>query len=128
MTNREYLKHIVSNDIYQIWLHRTHSSNIESILENGLNISQGDLNQTATLQPSDIEKARGLYNLTHNGSDAVVVVKIPREHIGEIHSNADITYFHPKHKSFYLQGKNIFLRCFMEILENIFLRRRKVQI
>lgn len=75
----EYKKHIVSTKDHQVWLHRTHTSNIEGILKNGLNFRAGDLSSTATLQPKEIEKAEKYYEMTHKGSNAVVVIKIPQE-------------------------------------------------
>lgn len=74
---KEYQKHIVSTEDNQVWLHRTHKSNIESILQNGLSYGSGDLSSTATLQSRNLEDAEKSYSLTHRGSNAMAVIKIP---------------------------------------------------
>jgi len=75
---KEYQRHIVSTPEHQVWLHRTHVSDIESILKNGLYYAT-NLSSRASLQPVDLEKAESLYRQTHKGSNAVVVIKIPRQ-------------------------------------------------
>ncbi len=116
---KEYKKHIASTEQHQVWLHRTHNSNIESILKNGLNIG-ADLSMTATLQPYNLQDAETIYQQTHKGSNAVIVIKIPRE-ISERHypksgeikglreegylADKDVTYF--KSGDFYIQRQHI---------------------
>lgn len=79
MTKQEYKKHIASTKKHQVWLHRTDSTNIDSILRDGLHYGAGDLSSTATLQSVDLERAEQSYNISHKGSDSVVVIKIPRK-------------------------------------------------
>lgn len=75
---KEYRKHIASNSQHQVWLHRTHVSNIEDILKEGLRFGT-DLSTTATLQSRNLEEAESSYRMSHKGNNAVVVIKIPRQ-------------------------------------------------
>jgi hypothetical protein len=76
---KEYEKHIISTPEHQVWLHKTHSSNIESILKQGLYFGAGDLSSTATIQPREQKNAENSYQQTHKGSNAVIVIKIPKK-------------------------------------------------
>lgn len=116
---KEYKKHIVSTPEHQVWLHRTHTTNIEKILENGLYFGSGDLSSTATLQAVDLERAENSYRQTHKGNDAVVVIKIPRRIASKYYlqaeglkgprhegyeSDKEVTYFD---RGFYIQRQHI---------------------
>ncbi|MBP7708339.1 hypothetical protein KA107_01530 [Candidatus Pacearchaeota archaeon] len=118
---KEYKKHIVSTDKHQVWLHRTHTSNIENILRNGLSIGI-DLPLTATLQPYTLEDAEGSYKNTHKGSNAVVVIKIPREIVSKYYfpqpgikgmghegylGDKEVTYWRPESSGFSIQRQHI---------------------
>ena len=108
---KDYKPHIVSTDSYQVWLHRTHKSLVEPILKKGLRISVGQIESTASQQPSTLEKAEGSYQQTHKGSDVVIVVKLPRELIvgkrPDEYNIAEINYFCPKERVIYIQRKHI---------------------
>ncbi|MDO8556220.1 MAG: hypothetical protein Q7R96_03540 [Nanoarchaeota archaeon] len=114
---KTYQEHITSTDEHQVWLHRTHKRNIESILKHGLSFL-GDLEGTATLQPRNLKTAEGLYANTHNQSDAVVVIKIPKQLLskyqtegekgrGDYWDDQDLTYFHPERRAVMLQPQHI---------------------
>lgn len=107
----DYRTHIVSTNQHQVWLHRTHKSCLESILKKGLRVSAGKIESTASQQPSTLEKAEGSYQQTHKGSDVVIVVKLPRELIvgkrPDEYNIAEITYFCPKEKDFYIQRQHV---------------------
>jgi hypothetical protein len=116
---KEYKKHIVTTTEHQVWLHRTHTSNIEEILKKGLYFGTGDLSSTATLQPRDLEGAENAYQQTHKGSNAVVVIKIPKRIASKYYlqseglkgkghegyeADKEVTYFD---SGFYIQRQHI---------------------
>ncbi len=73
----DYREHIASTDQHQVWLHRTSKDLVDRIMKEGLTFL--DLSGTATLQPSDIEKAENVYRTDFGTRKAVVVIKIPQE-------------------------------------------------
>lgn len=100
----EYQEHIASTEQRCTFLHRTSKTLVDSIMQEGLTCGE-DLLSTATAQSQELEHAKNLYRLTHKGSDAVVVIHIPREKItkANMHSLGTtnrIGYFHPVRKYF----------------------------
>ena len=118
---KSYRKHIISTLKHQVWLHRTHTSNIEGILKEGLYYGN-DLSSTATLQPREMKKAERVYRQTHKGSNAVVAIKIPEQIAREYfrqwegmkgsrqagyETDKRVSYWHPGRKGFAIQRQHV---------------------
>ncbi|MFH0713453.1 MAG: hypothetical protein V1722_02625 [Candidatus Micrarchaeota archaeon] len=78
------------------FLHRTNVETARKIIRVGLHNSLS-LQSTATWQPRDVAQALANYHKKHKGSDAVVVLEIPREIWEEAHSRdgGDGEVLHP---------------------------------
>jgi len=77
----EYKKEIVSTDEFFTYIHRTDSETAKKILKKGLKTPAGDLRLTASLQSPDLNNALNSYSQAHKGSNAVVVLHIPKAEI-----------------------------------------------
>ncbi len=73
-----YEDFIVSTLDELTFLHRCFRSGIEGIMQTGLR-SGINLQSTATLQPRDLQIAKGLYLAGKDHGDSAVVIKIPRQ-------------------------------------------------
>ncbi len=83
-------------------------------MKEGVLCGAGDFLSTATWQPIDYDRAKALYNQTHKGDNAVVVVKIPCDKINNpgtdkhlLATVKGIGYFHPKKQEFAIRPEYV---------------------
>jgi len=120
---KEYQKHIVSTQNYQVWLHRTSKELVDKIMKEGFYFDQ-DLSATATAQQRDLKTAEGIYKVGQDFGEAVIVIKIPevfvKRHYLVTHGDGlkgpkhegylgdrDVTYWSDKEKGFMIQRKHV---------------------
>lgn len=108
--DREWLNHIKSDKTTTRCIHRTSKDLVDTILKEGLICHGGDISTTATIQPFDLEYAKGLYRIGYPERTAAIVIEFPRNRIRRI-CDAGITrgvgYFHPIIKDFAIRPEFI---------------------